>query len=175
ENAPIGIYRTTPDGRIVMANPALVRMLGFETFEDLCARNLENDGFDASSPRAQFKRVLDADGEIKQMESAWITKSGSKIFVRENARAVRDSGGGVTYYEGTVEDISDRKRAEDEVQNQLQRLRALHEIDLAITSSSDLSVILSVLLEKIVAHLHVAAADILLLNLQTLQLELAAK
>jgi PAS domain-containing protein len=52
QNSTIGLYRTTPDGRILLANPTLVRMLGYDSFEELAPRNLEKDGFEPSYPRA---------------------------------------------------------------------------------------------------------------------------
>ena len=114
EHAPIGIYRTTPDGRILMANPALVRMLGYATFEELAQRNL-----DAPEPhphdRRQFKAQLEQQGEIRGRETRWPRRDGSLLYVRENALVIRDHAGKTLYYEGTVEDISDRKQAEQEI------------------------------------------------------------
>ena len=60
ENSPVGIYRTTPDGRILAANPALVRMLGYPSFEELSERNLEEDGGDAAYPRHSFKEQVES-------------------------------------------------------------------------------------------------------------------
>ena len=114
ENSPIGIYRTTPDGRILLANPAVVRMCGAATAAALTARNLERDGTHAGYPRAEFRRRLEADGEVRGLEIPWLGPDGGPIaYVRENARVVRGADGAVLYYEGTLEDITDRKRAED--------------------------------------------------------------
>ena len=113
ENSTIGLYRTTPDGRIHLANPALVRMLGYSSFDDLSTRNLKKDGFEPSYARTQFVEIIEKDGEVKGLESAWKRKDGIIIFIRESARAIRDSQAKTLYYDGTVEDITERKRAEE--------------------------------------------------------------
>ncbi|MGE5445220.1 MAG: PAS domain S-box protein [Ignavibacteriales bacterium] len=125
ENVPIGAYRTTPDGRILMANPTLIRMLGYTSFNELASRNLEKEGFDASYPRDQFKDLLEQKGEVRGLEYTWISRDDTKIFVRENTRAVRGQDGTVLYYEGTVEDISKRKLAEEQLKNSHEQLRTL--------------------------------------------------
>ena len=115
ENSTMGLYRTTPDGRIQLANPALVRMLGYSSFEDLSTRNLEEQGFEPLYPRTQFVENIEKDGEVKGLESAWKRKDGTIIFVRESAHAIRNSQAKTLYYEGTVEDITERKRADGEL------------------------------------------------------------
>ncbi|KYK33010.1 MAG: hypothetical protein AYK19_14450 [Theionarchaea archaeon DG-70-1] len=128
ENAPIGIYRTTPDGRILMANPALVRMLGYESFEELAQQNLEVDGHEAGYPRSMFKEWLEREGQITGLESAWTRKDGTTLFFRENARAIRDDSGNILYYEGTIEDITERKKAEEELRESEERYRNIVEL-----------------------------------------------
>jgi len=113
ENLPIGVYRTTPDGRIVHANPALVEMLGYASFEELATRNLEQEGIATGAPRSAFRERIERDGAIVGKESAWRRRDGTTIFIRENAKAIRDEEGRVVCYEGTVEDITERKRAEE--------------------------------------------------------------
>lgn len=115
ENAVLGVYRTTPDGRILMANPALVHMLEYSSFEELSQLNLEEEGFEPEYPRSVFKERIERDGQIIGLESAWIRRDGTTLFVRENARAVLDDVGNVLYYEGTIEDITERKKAEEEL------------------------------------------------------------
>ncbi|MGO8735393.1 MAG: PAS domain S-box protein, partial [Terriglobia bacterium] len=112
QNATVGIYRTTPEGRILMANPALVRMLGFEDFAGLAARNLQEEGFQAGYSRRLFCERMEKDGEVRGIEDRWTRNDGSVIFVRESARVIRSQDGTVLCYDGIVEDISERKRAE---------------------------------------------------------------
>jgi PAS domain S-box-containing protein len=128
ENSTIGLYRTTPDGRIHLANPALVRMLGYSSFDDLSIRNLQKNGFEPSYPRTQFIENIEKDGEVKGLESAWERKDGTIIFIRESARAIRDSQAKTLYYDGTVEDITERKRAEEALKKERQRLFSVLDI-----------------------------------------------
>jgi len=113
ENAVVGLYRTTPDGRILMANSALVHMLGHSSFEELAQRNLEEDENPSEYPRSAFKQHIESEGKIIGLESIWLKRNGDPLFVRESATVVRDRAGKVLYYEGTVEDITERKRAEE--------------------------------------------------------------
>ncbi|MFB3916074.1 MAG: PAS domain S-box protein [Terriglobales bacterium] len=123
-NAPVGIYRTTRDGSISMANPALLSMLGY-SFEELVGRNLDQDACASTYLRGQFKAQLERDGHIEGVESAWKKRDESLVFVRESARIVRDENGKALYYEGMVEDITERKLAEQRLRRSEARLRSL--------------------------------------------------
>ncbi len=120
ENTAVGMYRTAPDGRILMANPALVCMLGFSSFEQLSQRNLEEEGFEPCYARSAFKERIEKQGQIVGLESQWVRRDGTTLVIIENARVVRDESGKILYYEGTAEDITERKQAE-------QRIRELNE------------------------------------------------
>jgi len=113
ENATHGIYRTTPDGRILLANPALLSMLGYDSFEQLAARDLEAGGTEAAYERVDFKARLEEAGELRGLEAAWKRRDGRVISVCENARLVRGADGAPLYYEGSVEDVTARKEAEE--------------------------------------------------------------
>ncbi|MHB8055823.1 MAG: PAS domain-containing protein, partial [Candidatus Aminicenantales bacterium] len=91
ENATVGLYRTTPDGRTLLANPALVRMLGYGSFEELAARNLESEGFGPQYPRASFKDRIEKEGFIPGLEAVWKKRDGTMVYVRESARVIFDS------------------------------------------------------------------------------------
>jgi PAS domain S-box-containing protein len=125
ENTLIGLYRKTPDGRISMANPTLVRMLGFKSSEELVARNLEQEGFEPDYRCPQFKEQIEADGQVIGMESAWTRCDGTTLFVRESARAIRDSTGNILYYQGTVEDITECKKNQDALVESEHRFRSI--------------------------------------------------
>jgi PAS domain S-box-containing protein len=127
ENATVGLYRTTPDGRILMANPALLRMLGFMSFEELSVRDLQQEGFEPRYRRQHFVKKIEEEGEIRGLEAAWKRLDGSTIFVRESARGIRDQEGRILYYEGTVEDITEKKRAEQVREESERRFRTIFE------------------------------------------------
>jgi len=126
ENSPLGIYRTTPDGRILASNPALDRMLGYSSFEEYSSRNLEQKP-DASYNRKEFKKRLERDNVITGLEAEWLKKDGTPLFVRENAMVVRDENGVVLYYDGTVEDITERKLSEQKLKESEELFRNLIE------------------------------------------------
>jgi PAS domain S-box-containing protein len=124
-NALVGLYRTTPDGRILMANPALVRMLGYDSFEELARRNLEEDGFEPQYFRSNFKERVEVNDRVIGLEADWVRRDGTILSIRESAKAIRDEHGNILYYEGTVEDISERKRAEDELRRHRDHLEEM--------------------------------------------------
>lgn len=114
ENVPIGIYRTTPDGKVLMANSAIVDILGFKSKEELINVNRANEGFESTYSRQKFLEQMERDGEINGLEAKWKKRDGSIIYIRENARVIKDKNGKTLYYEGSVEDIAQRVNSEKE-------------------------------------------------------------
>jgi len=125
DHATIGLYRTTPDGRILLANPALLRMLGYPSLEALAARNLEDAGFEPGYDRRVFREAIERDGEVVGLEAAWTRADGGRVFVRESAHAIRGPDGIIRYYEGTVEDITERQRVTEELRRSEAHFRRL--------------------------------------------------
>ena len=114
EQSPLGIYRTTPDGRILVANPALLQMLGYASLDELRSLNLEETGFQPTYPRHLFKAAIERVGEVRDFETIWTTKDGRRAYLRHTARQIRDADGKSLYYEGIVEDVTAQRRGEEE-------------------------------------------------------------
>lgn len=117
ENAPIGIHRTTPNGRITMANATLMELLGYGSLAALSQPDLGREAFHPDYACSEFKRRMEREGRVTGLESAWKREDGTTVFVRESARTVLDHDGKALYYEGTVEDVTERK----EMQRRLRR------------------------------------------------------
>jgi len=116
ENTTEGIYRSTADGRLLRANPALVRLCGYETEAELiqAMKDIAVEWYVDSNRRMVFLDVMERHGRVTNFVSeVYRHKSGERIWVLENARAVRDEDGKVAYFEGTVLDITERKRVEE--------------------------------------------------------------
>ena len=115
ENAVEGIFQSTPDGRYLLANPALARMYGYASPEELLASvsDISLSIYVDPSVRDEFKRLMARDGEVRGLEYEVRRKDGSTLWISEHARAVRDEEGGVLYYEGFVMDVTRRRQAED--------------------------------------------------------------
>jgi PAS domain S-box-containing protein len=124
ENVLLGVYQTTPNGRVLMANPALLRMLGYDSWQELASRNLEDEGFEAGRPRSAFREQIEREGEVGGLEVAWKKRDGSVVFVRESARAFRADDGRVLYYDGIVEDVTEHRRLEEQLR-QAQKMEAI--------------------------------------------------
>jgi PAS domain S-box-containing protein len=174
ENVPIGIYRTTPDGQIVDSNPALVKMLGYESFAELSKRNLEKEYSNAGSKRSDFIKLLKRHGEVRGLESIWTKKDGSPIYVRENAKLVRDESGKV-FFEGTVEDITQGRLAEEANKVRTQQMEILNCIISKGNLSGSLKEMLDVILDCMVGPLAFDMVAIFMLNPETQKGELVAQ
>ncbi|MEQ9619051.1 MAG: PAS domain S-box protein [Deltaproteobacteria bacterium] len=115
ENVPTGVYRITPYGQILDANPAFIAMLGYSSMEEFAVHEIENQHFRSDTAWRKVKNILDRDGEIKGMESVWNKRDATEIYVLENITVIKTNDGKILFYEGTVEDITERKVAEDKL------------------------------------------------------------
>src|ERR1700719_862064 len=127
EHSNDGIFQNTSEGRFLSANPALARMLGFDSPEELIRErgDIERQGYANPVMRDKFKQALEENGFITTSEYEVYRKDGATIWVAESARIVRDPDGRVLYYEGSVQNITERKRAETERQRLQQSQEAI--------------------------------------------------
>ena len=114
ENAVEGIFQTSPEGQYISANRALARIYGYDSPEDLTSsvRDISRMLYVEAGRREEFVRTMQQHDVVNAFESPIYRKGGEVIWISENVRAVRDQRGRLLYYEGTVEDITGRKRAE---------------------------------------------------------------
>jgi diguanylate cyclase (GGDEF)-like protein/PAS domain S-box-containing protein len=112
ENAVEGIFQTSLDGHYLSANPALARIYGFNSPEELInnLNDIETQLYVNHSKRREFSELMSLRGQVTNFESEVYRKDGNIIWISENARVVRDQVGNLLYYEGTVEDITERKQ-----------------------------------------------------------------
>jgi len=115
ENIIEGVYQVDPDGNFLTANPALIRMLGFSTLQELRAAGTMHKLYADQSELAPRLEELNGAGELRNAELTLRLPNGETLVVLENSRVVRDNNGNVLCYEGTLTDITDRKRAQQEL------------------------------------------------------------
>jgi diguanylate cyclase (GGDEF)-like protein/PAS domain S-box-containing protein len=127
DHLPVGVYRTTPDGRIIEANQALADMLGYKSHEDLKDINVK-DFYVREEDRSEHLRKLDEKGTFFT-EFELRRKDGQTIWGRDYPKAVIESGDKVKYYDGILLDISKQKKAEAELNDALNKLETLSLID----------------------------------------------
>jgi PAS domain S-box-containing protein len=127
ENAPIGIFRSTYEGEIMMANPALIHMLGYDSVDELT--NVENATalYAPGFGRDDFLKEIEKDGVVKAYECVLKKKSDDIIFIREYAKAFKDKNGKISYFEGTVEDITEQKLSETKLRESEMKFRSVIE------------------------------------------------
>ncbi|MEG5065725.1 response regulator [Microcoleus sp. B3-A4] len=118
ENAVEGIFQTTPSGHYLSGNRALARIYGYESCTQMLAEltDINRQFYVDPHRRAEFMAQLRAGRQVSKFESQIYRRDGSKIWISENARSICDENGRVLYYEGTVQDITDRKQAESAMQ-----------------------------------------------------------
>ena len=127
ENAGEGIFQSTPEGRYIAANPTLARMYGFASPEQLIRsrQDISLQVYVDPTRREEFKHQLEEQGAVRGFEHEVFRKDGGKIWISVNARAVREEQGAIQYHEGTAQDITERKAAEENLKATSEQLRAL--------------------------------------------------
>lgn len=117
ENAVEGIFQTTPEGKFLSVNPSFIKILGFESEKDLFSkvRDIGRQQYVDLAEREEFKSRIEAEGMIRDFETRLRKKDGTTIWVSLNARTVRDENGHSLYYEGFLQDITERKQAQEEL------------------------------------------------------------
>jgi two-component system, cell cycle sensor histidine kinase and response regulator CckA len=125
EEAIIGICQTTPDGRLLNANPAMAQMLGYDSAEELlqAVNDVGTQLYVDPERRREFKRLVEREDVVRHFECEVYRKDGGRLWLSANGRAVRE-GDTVVRYEGTFEDISDVKRLEGQLRHS-QRMEAV--------------------------------------------------
>src|ERR1700761_8827179 len=117
EGSVDGIYVTTPAGALLNANPALARIMGHETPEDLIksVNDIARTVYVEPAVRAVYQSMMERDGIVRDFEYQVRRQDGKILWLSDSATAVRDDNGEVVRYEGTVRDITDQKRAEEAI------------------------------------------------------------
>jgi PAS domain S-box-containing protein/putative nucleotidyltransferase with HDIG domain len=125
ENSVEGIFQSTPEGRYISVNPALARMIGYDSPEEMMQSitNIAEQAYVNPEDRARYRELIEEQGVVEGFEMQHYRKDGSKIWVSLNSRVVKDATGKPFYYEGTIEDITRRKQAEEELKQTLEKLR----------------------------------------------------
>ncbi len=164
ERVPVGLYRSRPDGTIVDVNPALALMLGYPDRESLLGANVASLYLDTGE-RARWQTLIEQSGVLHDYEIQVRRHDGAIVWLRNTARAVKDEGGQVIYYEGSIEDITQHRQAEAEVQalnvalerqvaDRTRELAALYEVSAAASRSQDLGTLLAEALSLTTAALN---------------------
>ncbi|MFA4877271.1 MAG: PAS domain S-box protein [Methanoregula sp.] len=114
-NSVLGIFRTTPEGRFATINPTFARISGYESPEEMMAAisDVRTQLYVNPSDRTLFMEKLTTDGFVKGFEAQFYHKDGRILWIALNAIAVRDPQGKIRFFEGTIEDITQRKKAEE--------------------------------------------------------------
>jgi PAS domain S-box-containing protein len=170
ERVPVGLYRSTPDGTIVDANPAMVHMLGYPDRESLLGVNAVSLYLDAED-RSRWRTLLEQADVLRDFEIQVRRNDGSIIWLRNTARAVKDERGRTIYHEGSLEDVTQRRQVEAEVHSlnvalerqvddRTRELAALYEVSATASRSQDLGTLLAEALSRATAALQSEAGAI---------------
>ena len=127
EKIPHPIYQTSPEGKLLSVNPAFKNLFGYESDTELATLNVEHDFYVNSEDRRKWMKDIEANDEVRDVELVLRRRNGERVTVLNTAHAVRDERGVILRYEGTLTDITDRRRMEDEIKRYSKHLEELVE------------------------------------------------
>ncbi|HMK28816.1 MAG TPA: GAF domain-containing protein, partial [Terriglobales bacterium] len=164
EQVQEGVFVSTPDGRLTDCNDAFMRMMGYDRREEVLSLNIAPTFYLHPEDRDSFLRKIAEHGYVKNLEVELRRRDGSKITVLENSFATRDSSGRIVRYQGVLLDITEKKRAEEEMSRRNRELHALNTIAVVANQSFDLDEILNVALRQVVDLLSADTGSVLLVD-----------
>lgn len=141
ENAVEGVYQSTVEGRYLDVNPSLARLYGYASPAAMMEviGNIAEQVYVHSEMRRRFQGIIEADGEVRDLEYQVRCRDGRFIWISENARVVRSRRGKILYYEGTIRDITRLKMAEAEAAELERQLRQAHKLEAIGTFASGIA------------------------------------
>jgi two-component system NtrC family sensor kinase len=146
-----GVYVATPRGRLLDCNDAFVHMLGYEKREELLALNLDDDIRVDAGQREAFHRDIEQQNYVRNFEVTMRCKNGTLLLAAESTFATRDTAGNLERFQGFVLDVTEKRRAEDEMRRRNRELNALNAMAVVATQSFDLDEILNLTLRQVVS------------------------
>jgi len=162
EQAQEGVFVATPEGKLLECNEAFVRMVGYANRADVLAANLDTDIYAFPEQRETLRRELDAHSFVRNFEVTLRHKSGALLNALESSVAIRDAARSVERYQGFLLDITEKKRAEDEIRRRNRELNALNAMAVIATQSFDLDEILNLTLRQVISLLAAERGSIYL-------------
>jgi PAS domain S-box-containing protein len=146
DNLNVGVYRNTAGskGRFIEANPAIVKMFGYATREEFCKVNV-SDLYQDPAERAVFSDKLAREGFVKNAELRLKRKDNSLFIGAVSAVAVKDVDGDIQYYDGTIEDVTERKQADKVLIRNEEWYRTLTQIGLSLSAEKDTKALLEMI------------------------------
>src|SRR6185369_4094157 len=162
-----GVFATTPDGKLVDCNEALVRMLGYDSRSELMDLNVDTQLYGSAERREAFRREVEQNNYVRNFEVVLRRKDGSLLAALESSFATRGPDGKIERYQGFLLDITEKKRAEDEIRRRNRELNALNAMAVIATQSFDLDEILSLTLRQVLSLLGADTGSIYLSDFES--------
>ena len=163
KGVPVGLFCSTAEGRLLDVNPAMCEILGYESAGPLLAMDAALL-FEKPGEKKRWIDSVEREGIVRNFETSLRRRDGMVIWTRNNARAVRDSSGRTIYYEGSVEDITAQKLAEERVRHEAGCTRALLRVASRLNANLEPGVVMDAVCEGTAGVLDVPATCVLLLD-----------
>ncbi|MBV9626188.1 MAG: PAS domain S-box protein [Acidobacteria bacterium] len=157
-----GVFVTTPEGNLLDCNDAFMQMLGYPDRAALLGMNVDADLYTSGEQRRIFRREVEAHNFVRNFEVTLRRKDGSLLTALESSFVIRDQEGKIERYQGFLLDITEKKRAEDEIRRRNRELNALNGMAVVATQSFDLDEILNLTLRQVIALLGAESGAIYL-------------
>ncbi|HEX6503948.1 MAG TPA: GAF domain-containing protein [Terriglobales bacterium] len=150
EQVQEGVFVSTPEGKLVDCNDAFIQMLGYSSRGELSALNVEQELYASPEQRELFRREIEKHNYVRNFEVTMRRKDGTLLIAVESSFASRDSFGKIDRYQGFLLDMTEKKRAEEEIRRRNRELNALNAMAVIATQSFDLDEILNLTLRQVV-------------------------
>ncbi len=157
-----GVFATTPEGKLLDCNDALVRMLGYNGRSELMGLNVDTELYSSAERREAFRREVEEHNYVRNFEVTLRRKDGTLLAALESSFATRGLDGKIERYQGFLLDITEKKRAEDEIRRRNRELNALNAMAVIATQSFDLDEIMSLTLRQVLSLLGADSGSVFL-------------